>query len=114
MSKVTIAFDVDGTLRDNTITDKVVANENIRTLLVILASFKNTKIVVWSGSGELYARQCGAAMGIDKYVDQYTTKNHIGMVDGVHQFDPEIKPDIAVDDIQACVLGNINLIVREK
>lgn len=114
MKTVTIAFDVDGTLRDNTVADKVVANERIRSLLVILASFKNTNIVVWSGSGELYARQVAAELGLSQYVDQYASKNHLGMVDGVHQFDPEITPDVAVDDIQECELGNINLIVREK
>lgn len=114
MKKVTIAFDVDGTLRDNTIEDKVVSNESIRTLLVTLASFKNVKIVVWSGSGELYARQCAAVMGIDKYVDKYASKNHLGNVNGQHQFNPELTPDIAIDDIQACELGKINLIVKEK
>jgi phosphoserine phosphatase len=113
MRKITIAFDVDGTLISNE-SDIPVANERIRTLLVILASMKNTKIVVWSGGGELYARQVCAAIGVDKYVDQYTTKNHLGMVDGVHQFAPDLVPDIAIDDIQACELGEINLIVREK
>ena len=49
MKKITIAFDVDGTLRDNTAGDRPIANERIRTLLVSLASFKNTKIIVWSG-----------------------------------------------------------------
>lgn len=114
MKTITIAFDVDGTLRDNTIEDRVVSNESIRTLLVILSGFKNVKIVVWSGSGELYARQSAAAMGIDKYVDRFASKNHLGMVDGKHVFDPELTPDIAIDDIQECILGKINLIVREK
>jgi hypothetical protein len=117
MQTVTIAFDCDGTLVTtfSAHSGKIVANERIRTLLVALASFKNTKIIVWSGSGELWARQVGAAIGIDKYVDLYTTKNHIGMVDGVHQFAPDIeKPDIAIDDIHACELGLLNLIVKEK
>jgi hypothetical protein len=29
-------------------------------------------------------------------------------------FKPDIKPDIAIDDVQDCELGIINLIVREK
>lgn len=115
MKQVVIAFDIDGTLRDNTITDKVVANERVRSLLIALASMKNTKIIVWSGSGEIYARQVSASLGIDKYVDQYSDKNYLGKSpDGRHMFDPELSPDIAVDDIQECVLGGINLIVREK
>lgn len=113
MKTVTIAFDVDGTLIDNRIATPV-ANENIRTLLVILSGFKNVKVVVWSGSGELYARQCAAEIGIAKYVDEYWTKNHLGVVDGKHVFDPKFTPDIAIDDIQDCILGTINLIVREK
>lgn len=117
MQTVTIAFDCDGTLVTtmSAHSGKIVANERIRTLLVALASFKNTKIIVWSGSGELWARQVGAALALDKYVDLYTTKNHIGIVNGVHQFDPDIeKPDIAIDDIHQCELGILNLIVKEK
>ena len=116
MKKITIAFDCDGTLvtTESAETRKIVANERIRTLLIALASMKNTKIIVWSGGGEQWARQVGAALGIDKYVDKYASKNYLGKVDGEHQFNPDFKPDIAVDDIQACELGKINLIVREK
>lgn len=114
MRKVSIAFDVDGTLISNG-SDIPLANERIRTLLIALSSFKNTKIIVWSGGGELYARQVSASLGIDKYVDVYADKNHLGTDgDGKHIFEPGIKPDIAIDDIQACELGNINLIVKEK
>lgn len=116
MQKITIAFDCDGTLVTtfSAKSGKIVANERIRTLLVTLASFKNVKIVVWSGGGELWARQVGAALGIDKYVDLYTSKNYQGIEEGQHTFAPEIKPDIAIDDIQACELGVLNLIVKEK
>lgn len=116
MKKITIAFDVDGTLI-KTRSEKPVANERIRTLLVTLAGFKNTKIIVWSGGGELYARQVAQAIGIEKYVDQYASKNHVATtktMPPVHLFNPDIKPDIAIDDIQGCELGELNLIVREK
>lgn len=126
MKKITIAFDVDGTLRDNTETEVVAANENVRTLLVTLSSFKNTKIIVWSGGGELYARQCVASLGLETYVNGYATKNMT--VDpscsdcknmkpfgpGHYHFDPGFVPDIAIDDIQDCQLGTLNLIVKEK
>lgn len=117
MKAVTIAFDCDGTLvtTDSAKTKKIVANERIRTLLVSLSSFKNVRIVVWSGSGEMWARQVGAALGIDKYVDTYATKNYLGKsADGRHMFKPDITPDITIDDIQDCMLGTLNLIVREK
>jgi len=116
VKKVTIAFDIDGTLRSNTVDQAKapVANENVRSLLILLSKCKNTRIVVWSGSGELYARQVANAIGIDHYVDKYASKNHVGQIEGVHIFAPDIVPDIAVDDIHACVLGKINLIVDEK
>ena len=117
MRKVVIAFDCDGTLvtTDSATTGRIVANERVRSLLVALASMKNTRIIVWSGGGELWARQVGAAIGIDKYVDVYASKNYLGSSEaGGHQFAPDIEPDIAIDDIQACELGKINLIVREK
>jgi phosphoserine phosphatase len=117
MRKIIIAFDCDGTLvtTDSAETKKIVANERIRTLLIVLASFKNTKIVVWSGGGEMWARQVGAAIGIDKYVDAYADKNHLCKDEnGKHVFAPGFAPDIAIDDIQDCELGLLNLIVREK
>lgn len=103
MKKVVIAFDVDGTLRNNEKLEPQ-ANERIRTLLITLASFKNTKIIVWSGSGELYARQVARAIHIDAYVDGYASKTAW----------QEIRPDIAIDDIQDTAIGKLNLIVKEK
>lgn len=116
MKKYLIAFDVDGTLIRNGVRvgGYPIANEHIRTLLVTLASFKNVKIMVWSGSGELYARQVAREIGIAKFVDKYASKNFIGKDGNVAKFAPDIQPDIAIDDIQACELGKINLIVREK
>lgn len=114
MQKIVIAFDVDGTLINNKYEGEYVANENIRNLLICLAGFKNTKIVVWSGGGEFHARQCVRLLGLEKYVDHITSKNHTGKVEGRHTFAPDIKPDIAIDDIQACELGVLNLIVKEK
>lgn len=105
MKKVVIAFDVDGTLLDNTKNvEPPVANERIRSLLITLSSFKNVKIVVWSGSGELWARQAGNILGITSYIDEYASKTEW----------EKIKPDIAIDDIQDTAIGKINLIVREK
>lgn len=121
MKKITIAFDVDGTLVNNGALseDQIVANERIRTLLVILAHMKNVKIIVWSGGGELWARQATNALGIAKYVDEYADKQYIKCKKCKepchhHTFGTDIRPDIAIDDIQECELGIMNLIVREK
>lgn len=120
MKTITIAFDVDGTLIRNDGPGDMdagppIANERIRSLLIALSSFKNVKIIVWSGGGELYVRQVCSALAIDKYVDDYQSKNYLGTSpDGRHMFKPTIKPDIAIDDIQDCDLGLLNLIVREK
>lgn len=103
MKKFVICFDVDGTLRNNQ-KDQVVANEDIRTLTRILSKFKNTKIIVWSGNGEIYARQIARIIHIDQFVDGYASKTD-------HE---DIKPDIVIDDIHTTALGSINLIVREK
>jgi hypothetical protein len=76
--QIVIAFDIDGTLRDNTIQDRLVANERIRTLLITLASMKNTTIMLWSGGGAKYARQVAAAMAIEQYIDVYEDKKYGG------------------------------------
>lgn len=120
MKKIVVAFDVDGTLiRNDSGQDKdggfPVANERIRTLLISLSSFKNVEIIVWSGGGELYARQVCSSLGLHKYVSKYCGKNLVGKTpEGKHIFKPNFQPDIAIDDIQDCELGKINLIVKEK
>lgn len=117
MKNVVIAFDVDGTLI-STKSDKdgmPIVNERIRTLLIALSGFKNVKIIVWSGGGAGYAHHVANQICITKYVDGYADKNHIKMTIGnAHVFLPDIKPDIAIDDIQTCDLGILNLIFREK
>lgn len=117
MKKITIAFDCDGTLItwDSADNQQIVANERIRSLLVTLASFKNTKIIVWSGSGEIWARQVVRELGLSKYVDKIMAKNVLGRDENDHPIiTADITPDIAIDDIQACELGVLNLIVKEK
>ncbi len=113
--KVTIAFDIDGTLRDNSVGGACVANERIRTLLITLASMKNTHILLWSGGGEDYARKVARALGIEQYVDEYSDKGYGGYdAEGRPIFHTTRKPDIAIDDIEECELGVLNLIVDEK
>lgn len=103
--KILIAFDVDGTLRCNCTPTCADPNENIVQLAQILASFKNVRLMVWSGGGTDYA-----ANAIRRY--------SIPKAFAADKKDPNTwvmgKPQIAIDDIQAFSLADINLIVREK
>jgi hypothetical protein len=74
-------------------------------LLKILSTFKNVRLMVWSGGGQAYAQniinrfelpKCFAASKIDQSTWAYG------------------KPQIAIDDQQAFNMADINLIVREK
>lgn len=100
MKTVTIAFDVDGTLRCNcTPTCQDVNRRQIDALMWAL-SLKNTKVIVWSGGGADYARS---------FMSKFDLKGitYASKLSG-------LRPDIAVDDIQDTAIGKINLIVREK
>lgn len=103
MRKITIAFDVDGTLRCNCTDTCQDPNQRIVDLFNTLASFKNTEMYVWSGGGDMYAARFAVLYNL-----RVKGSNCIGKIGA------RIKPDIAVDDIQDTALGNINLIVREK
>ena len=116
MSSVIIAFDVDGTLIRNVDATRlpgVPANVDVPIVhqintLMVLSTYKNIKIVVWSGGGRDYAATWGKRLGLDKYVWRYASKlEH----ENIRQYCDHL---IAIDDIQATRLGDINLIVREK
>lgn len=121
MKKLLIAFDVDGTLvkNDGQPNGRITANERVRRMLIDLAHSKNVRILVWSGGGELWARQAAKEIGVAPYVNQYADKQYIKCAEcdepcHHHTFGTKIVPDIAFDDIQECVLGKTNIIVREK
>lgn len=102
MKTVTIAFDVDGTLRCNCTETCQDSNQDIVDLFRILRKFKNIELFVWSGGGKDYAR---------RFVDLY--KLPVKESNCISKFGaPQM--DIAIDDIQETNLGIINLIVREK
>ena len=117
MQKILIAFDCDGTLIKDGATSSadMVENPRVVSLLMALATMKNTKIYIWSGAGKEWAMEVGHTLHLQKYVDGYYGKNMIGRDDDGHpMFMPDFTPDIAIDDIQSCELGKINIIVREK
>ena len=105
MQRVVIAFDVDGTLRCNCKPDCEDANVRIVLLFSILATFKNVKLMVWSGGGAAYAERFIRKFGLPKTF-------------GASKLDPSTwkygRPQIAIDDIQDTAIADINLIVREK
>jgi len=116
MAKVIIAFDVDGTLIQNGSPDRQhgVVNDgdvpivHMINTLQVLSTFKNVRIVVWSGGGKQYAEMWGNRLGLNKYVWRYDTKlnyQHLKIL---------CDKLIAIDDIQSTLLGDVNLIVREK
>ena len=116
MQRLIYAFDVDGTLIKNGSPDRQhgVVNEGdvpivhqINTLMV-LSTYKNIRIVVWSGGGKQYAEMWGKRLGLDKYVWRYASKLEHEQIKAQCDF------LIAVDDIQSTRLGDANAIVREK
>lgn len=116
MQRLIYAFDVDGTLIKNGSPDRQhgVVNEGdvpivhqINTLMV-LSTYKNIRIVVWSGGGKQYAEMWGKRLGLDKYVWRYASKLEHEQIKSQCDF------LIAVDDIQSTRLGDANAIVREK
>lgn len=102
MKKITIAVDVDGTLRCNCSDTCEDPNMRIVRLFNILADFKNTEMYVWSGGGAEYAR---------RFASKFDLK--VAYKHCISKFD-NFKPDIAIDDIQETALGGVNLIVKEK
>lgn len=108
MQKITIAFDVDGTLRCNCTPICQDINSSIIAGLVFFMRMKNTRIMIWSGGGADYARS---------FFEPKFSEHSKGIC-FASKLDKSTwkwgQPDIAIDDIQDFELGKINLIVREK
>jgi phosphoserine phosphatase len=114
--KTILAFDIDGTLITNVdpdrehgeVSSKEVPHEDIIAILKTFSRFKNIRILVWSGGGRSYAETIGSRLGLDPYVWRYASKLQ------VEAFRELGHPIVAIDDIQDCTLGDVNLIVRNK
>lgn len=102
MRTITVAFDVDGTLRCNCSDTCDDPNVSIVQLFRILSTFKNVELYVWSGGGADYAKQFARLYKLPVKESRCISKFS------------RFKPDIAIDDIQDTNLGVMNLIVREK
>lgn len=108
MKKVVIAFDIDGTLRCNCTSTCQDPNLQIVRLARILATFKNVKVIAWSGGGKEYAETIVRRLKLDDVISPARCHSKL------NYYMRHGKPDIAIDDIQATDLGKVNLIVREK
>lgn len=106
MKRIVIAIDVDGTLRCNHDPICELPNKRIVELAKTLSTFKNVKVIVWSGGGKAYAQ---------RFMDKYGMGPKIR---AASKLDPSTwpygRPDIAIDDIQDTAIGGLNLIVNEK
>lgn len=113
MKEIVIAFDVDGTILNNEgippatpphLRPKTSVNLEIILLLQLLAKYmKNSRIIVWSGGGKEYAEDIVRLYGLERYVDRCYDKAKC-----------EEDVDIAFDDVHACELATLNLIVKMK
>lgn len=108
MQKVAFCFDVDGTLIDE---DTVIHSSTLDILRAIACQrWKNVDVIVWSGGGADYARtQYGR---ITKDMDERYIKFHSKLEH--EQLRSKYTHLIAVDDIQDTLIGDVNLIVRNK
>ena len=106
MQRIVIAVDVDGTLRCNHTDTCEDPNLRIVDLAKTLATFKNVKVYVWSGSGKQYAQRFMDKFGFGPKVKAASKIDPTTWIYG--------RPQIAIDDIQDTAIADLNLIVREK
>lgn len=118
MKKIKIAFDVDGTLRNNTLSETTIgANPRVIDTLIWLAQCKNTEIHIWSNRGEDYCKLIREKFGLQKYVKEKNCHRKTSQKEELEMHSkgqvPFI-PAIAFDDQQSFDGGLNNIIVREK
>ena len=105
MRKLTIAFDIDGTLRCNCTETCRDVNDNVVAIAKALdGSLKNARLIAWSGGGAKYAAQFVR--------DNPALYNIFGERCYSKLAAPAV--DLAFDDQHEFGLGTVNLIVRAK
>jgi len=102
---ILVAIDVDGTLRCNCKTLCDDPDQRIVDLANTLATFKNVRVMIWSGQGQEYAYHYMNLFGIERCF----AASKIDKDTWAHG-----RPNIAIDDQHLFDLGELNLIVREK
>jgi hypothetical protein len=106
MKQIVIAIDVDGTLRCNHTDTCEDPNKRIVEMAKTLATFKNVKVMVWSGGGKAYAQRFMDKFGMGPKIKAASKLDPATWIYG--------RPQIAIDDIQDTAIADLNLIVREK
>ncbi len=130
MKKVTICFDIDGTLRANREErhhTEVEANPRIVEQLIGLAHSKNTELHLWSNRGADYCQEMREVMQLQKYVKadhchlkewrkmQEVEARSLSGGDTYMALRADcFRPDIAYDDQQNFDGADIVIVVREK
>lgn len=125
MKEIIIAFDVDGTILNNTGIDpgtpthlrpRCGLNLEVVALIQLLSKkMKNTKVIVWSGGGQEYTERIVREYGLERYVHAcYGKPTEYGYLDGEYDETIHGKVDICFDDVQACTLADKNIIVKMK
>lgn len=115
-----IAFDIDGTLRNNSEErhrTEVEENTEIVTLLITSARMKNTVVHLWSNRGAEYCREIRKTLKLEKWVQESNCHKKLWLKQQVELMASNelfFKPDIAYDDQQRFDGGHINIIVRQK
>lgn len=108
MNNYVVAFDIDGTLRCNCEPTCRNANARIAELARTFKTFKNVKLIAWTGTTKEYCVSMIRDMGLD---DVFSEAKCFQKLEYMRTHEA---PDIAIDDIQEFNLGKVNLIVREK
>jgi len=108
MQKVAICFDVDGTLIDE---DTVIHSPTLDILRAFaFQNWKNVDVIVWSGGGADYART--QFNRITKDMDERHVKFHSKLEH--KELRKRYAKLVAIDDIQDTLIGDVNMIVRNK
>lgn len=120
MRTITVAFDIDGTLRKNSEerhrTD-IEVNEDVLDCLRFFYKCKNTEIHLWSNRGADYCKEIREYFGLQKYVKESHCHKKLWLETQAKltaKNEPYFRPDIAYDDQQRFDGGFTNIIVREK
>lgn len=129
MKTITIAFDIDGTLRANREErhrTEVEPNPRIMELLKATAHSKNVEIHLWSNRGAEYCQEMREVLDLRKYVklanchekqwrkmQEVEVKGFGGETVTLLRADC-FRPDMAYDDQQNFDGADIVIVVREK
>lgn len=128
MKKITVAFDIDGTLRcsggnpahRSGVQDKCDETCQEPNLPMVAMArifekwFKNIEVHAWSGGGKDYTMRYVRSCGLGKVIPESRCHSKMLVSTNPWTFENDFHPDIAVDDIQDFELGGLNLIVRMK